>query len=201
MVMVVASRSVGSECLAEAGSVACRRSRFKPDGLAEVRAGRHDPGMQLSRYFTLEEMTFSQTAARDGIDNTPNRTHVANLRALCTDVLDPLREAVGLPIQITSGFRAPRLNKAVGGAAGSHHLEGKAADIVCPGLPVKKLFRRVVELGLPFEQLIYEGGRQAVWVHVACVRGSAKREIMTATFPPEGGVTYTRITKAQALAF
>ena len=83
----------------------------------------------LTKSFTLEELVFSQTAAREGIDNTPAAAHVRAMRALCTNVLQPLRDAVGAPLVVSSGYRSPRLNKFVGGSARSQHMEGKAADV------------------------------------------------------------------------
>jgi hypothetical protein len=155
---------------------------------------------KLAPNFTLEEMTFSQAAAREGIANRPGKKQIAALRALCVNVLQPLRDAVQSSITVSSGFRSPRLNKAVGGAPGSQHLEGKAADINCFALSTKALFKRVLEENLPFDQLIYEGGRQAVWVHVSFDRKQQRRQILTATFPESGGVTYTRLTRDEALA-
>lgn len=81
------------------------------------------------KYFTIRELTRSATAARLGIDNTPDDRIVKNLTQLVNTVLDPLREAYGKPIVVTSGYRCPALNRAVGGSRTSQHLYGQAADI------------------------------------------------------------------------
>ena len=156
---------------------------------------------QLSQSFTLQELVFSQTAARDGIDNTASAAQVRALRGLCANILQPLRDSVGKPLVVSSGYRCPRLNRAIGGSATSQHMEGRAADIVCFSLDTKKLFKRVLELKLPFDQLIYEGGRQSIWVHVSFDPDRDRRTIMTATFPEAGGVVYQRMSRRAALKF
>lgn len=81
------------------------------------------------KYFTIAELTKSRTAAAQGIDNAPSPTVIANLNALVDHVLDPLREAWGHPLRVTSGYRCPQLNKAVGGVPRSQHMLGQAADV------------------------------------------------------------------------
>jgi zinc D-Ala-D-Ala carboxypeptidase len=153
----------------------------------------------LTKSFSLEELVFSQTAAREGIDNSPGPAQVRAMRELCTNVLQPLRDAIGVPLIVSSGYRSPRLNRFVGGSVRSQHMEGRAADVVCFSMDTKKLFKRVLELKLPFDQLIYEGGRESVWVHVSFDPKRDRRSIMTATFPEAGGVLYTKISRRAAL--
>lgn len=120
------------------------------------------------KYFTFEELTKSATASRKGIDNTPDESVKRNLTMLVDKILDPLREAWGAPIIVTSGYRCGRLNKAVGGATKSQHLYGQAADIrTVSDKPAdnKKLFDLIRELKLPYDQLIDEYGYN--WVHVS----------------------------------
>ena len=81
------------------------------------------------KYFKKEEFTQSATAVLLGIDNTPSKEHVANLERLVAHVLDPVREAWGSPIIVSSGYRCPELNARVGGVKTSYHLHGMAADI------------------------------------------------------------------------
>ena len=81
------------------------------------------------KYFSIQELTKSATAVRKGIKNDPSIQVCKALTALIENVLDPLREAYGKPIIVTSGYRCEKLNKAVGGAASSQHVKGEAADI------------------------------------------------------------------------
>lgn len=128
--------------------------------------------MQISKNFSLEELTFSTTAARRGINNTPDAKVTERLTRLCKDVLQPLREAYGAPIVVSSGYRCPALNKAVGGANTSQHLSGEAADIrAISDLPAdnKRLFdcaKRLVDSGkIKVGQLIDE--YEYNWVHIS----------------------------------
>ena len=157
--------------------------------------------MTLSRFFTLTEMTHSDTAVREGIANRPGAAEADGLRALCTAVLDPLREAVGRPIKVNSGYRGPALNRRIGGAPNSQHARGLAADIQSPGTAVLELFKRVIQLGLPFDQLIYEArDARTKWVHVSHNPGANRGEIRVAEFAPNGRPTgYPRVTVEQAL--
>lgn len=120
------------------------------------------------KYFTLKELTKSDTAKRNKIDNTPNTQEKCNLVELVDNILDPLREAYGKPIIITSGFRCEALNKLVGGSKTSHHRTGQAADIRTVEDTIeenKKLFQLIQDLNLPFDQLIDEYNYD--WVHVS----------------------------------
>jgi len=119
-------------------------------------------------YFTIEELTHSNIAARRGIDNTPNEDHRKNLQRLIELVLDPLREEVDKPIIVSSGYRCPELNKAVGGSSTSQHMQGLAADISCHRIPVGELWDTAVRMSKNDEiwadQIILEYGR---WVHIS----------------------------------
>lgn len=120
------------------------------------------------KYFTLKELTRSVTAKNKGIDNTPGEVEKNNLIALVENVLDPLREAWGQPIIITSGYRCPALNRAVGGSATSQHVKGEAADIRTVSDTVednKALYELIKILNLPIDQCINEYGYD--WIHVS----------------------------------
>ena len=124
--------------------------------------------MKLTEHFTLSEFVRSETADRKHIDTTPTTEAVDNLRALCRDVLEPARLAFGAPIYITSGYRCPALNKAVGGKPTSQHLRGEAADLQVRGVDnLRKLYRLIKDHGV-FDQLLYESNKAGVrWIHVS----------------------------------
>lgn len=120
------------------------------------------------KYFTIRELTRSVTASNKGIDNTPDETVKGNLAALVEKILDPLRERWGAPIIVSSGYRCPKLNRAVGGAKTSQHMKGQAVDIRTVSDTVednKKLFNLIIKMGLPFDQLINEYNYN--WIHVS----------------------------------
>ena len=131
------------------------------------------------KYFTIQELTISNTAQRKCIDNTPDQKAAAALTALVTNVLDPLREAWGRPIVVNSGYRCPKLNRAVGGVARSQHTKGEAADIRTLSnrrWENEQLFKLIVQLKLPFDQLIDEYNYD--WVHVSFVEGKNRRQVL-----------------------
>lgn len=125
-----------------------------------------DLNMRLSPHFTLLEMVRSATAMRLGIDNTPGDMVVDELRLLCREIMEPLRHIIGVPIVVTSGYRCPQLNMAIGGAARSQHMLGQACDWEVPGVSNRKLMDRIIRSGLPYDQLIYEFGEDG-WIHIS----------------------------------
>ena len=122
--------------------------------------------MKLTQNFTLNELVYSETATSHNIDNRPSVPVISNLQALCTNVLQPLRDALGCPIVITSGFRCAELNKRIGGAANSQHLYGQAADLVVPQKDLKEVFN-YIKTKLPYDQLLYEYNQTERWLHVS----------------------------------
>jgi uncharacterized protein YcbK (DUF882 family) len=120
--------------------------------------------MQLSPHFSLAELTISQAASRRGIKNVPNAAALASLKALCINVLEPIRAHFDRPVIISSGYRAPAVNKAVGGSTTSAHCFGQAADFTVPGVSNFELCGWI-ERNLNYDQLIYEFGESG-WVHV-----------------------------------
>lgn len=119
--------------------------------------------MNLSPNFTLAEMTRSEAAARRGIDNTPPPQLIENLRQLCVHVLEPVRAHFGRPVIVTSGFRSPAVNSAIGGSGTSQHSQGEAADFTVHGFSNIEVCRWM-EANLTYDQLIYEFGESG-WVH------------------------------------
>ncbi len=125
--------------------------------------------MQLTQHFTLEEFTRSGKAAELGLDNTPPPELLPRL-ILTAELLERIRATLGVPVTVTSGYRSPKVNLAVGSSSGSDHPHGYAADIVAPafGTPyevARALAPLVSTLGIG--QIILEGIKGKRWVHVS----------------------------------
>lgn len=124
---------------------------------------------KLTRHFTLEELTRSATADRLGLANWPTVDDLKRLQATA-DMLQRIRDTLGSAVVVTSGYRAPAVNKAVGGVTSSDHARGQAADIVVPGYgtpyQVAKALAPLVSV-LGIGQLILEGVKGKQWVHVS----------------------------------
>jgi len=128
--------------------------------------------MKLTRNFTLEELTRSDTAVRKNIDNTPNAKAMENITEIAKTVLQPIRSAWGKPIVVISGFRCYRLNRAMGGAKYSDHRYGAAVDIhTLTNYPKdnEKLFNLILKMAgegkIACRQIIDEYGYQ--WIHLS----------------------------------
>lgn len=122
--------------------------------------------MRMSKNFSLVELVHSDTAKARGIDNSLPPYLMRNAKALVERV-QMIRDALGVPIAISSGYRCPELNKAVGGKPTSQHQLGLAADIHAKGYSAQELFNKIKTLKIPFDQLILEkvGGKE--WVHIS----------------------------------
>lgn len=129
--------------------------------------------MYLSPHFTLEEMLFSQTASRLGIDNTPPAEALDNLRLLAAG-LEQVRTLLGRPILISSGYRSPALNEAVGGSLSSAHILGLAVDFTSPPSQPLAVCKQIEASLIAFDQLIYEHE----WVHFA-IGPQRRRQVLT----------------------
>ena len=143
------------------------------------------------KYFNLSELSASATAERLAIDNTPPRAAQRMLTILVEQLLDPIRRRYGAPIIVTSGYRCPALNTAVGGVANSHHIVGCAADIV-GGLPPppptgggdlppnRYLYEIIVQMqregAIRFTQLIAE--KDYRWLHISYVPGMLRNQVI-----------------------
>lgn len=145
--------------------------------------------MKLTSHFTLDEMLVSQTAARRGITNIPTPDVVEELRRLCELILQPLRDSLDRPVLVSSGYRSPELNRAVGGAKNSCHMFGRAADISVPGMTVYGVCHRIVSLHLPFRQCIDEFN---AWVHVSIepTGQPPRQQMLTARRAANGRTVY-----------
>ncbi|WP_461632737.1 D-Ala-D-Ala carboxypeptidase family metallohydrolase [Labilibaculum euxinus] len=129
--------------------------------------------MKLSENFTLKELTV--TSIR--LANVPNTDQVENLKQLVKKILQPLRDAYGMPIKITSGFRSLAVNTKIGGSSSSQHTKGQAADFVCRDNA--KAFR-IIRDSLLFDQLIWEKGddMEPEWVHVSFKEFGNRRQVL-----------------------
>jgi zinc D-Ala-D-Ala carboxypeptidase len=118
----------------------------------------------MTPHFTLDELTASETAERNGWDNTPNEQELANLQRLA-EFLEDIKEALGgKPIMVNSAFRSKQVNDAVGSKDSSQHRVGCAVDIRVPGLTPDQVVRAIIASGLPYDQVIREFDR---WTHVS----------------------------------
>ena len=133
----------------------------------------------LTKNFSLEEMYRSDTARRCGIDNKPQTEEVVeNLRALCLEVLQPLRDHLGKPVVVSSGYRCKDLNRNVGGVENSQHLKGEAADIKVRDREELIDVMRYIMDETDFDQLIREKSGSTEWVHVSHKRNGNNRRLV-----------------------
>jgi hypothetical protein len=150
---------------------------------------------RVSPNITLAEAIKSQTAQRKNIDNTPTPEHFANMQLLATKVFEPLRAHFNTPIAISSFYRSPKLNKAIGGAANSQHCTGEAMDIdadIFGKINNKQIFD-YIRLNLDFDQLIWEfdnpdGTPQ--WLNVSYKRSGNRKQILKAKKNQRGQTIY-----------
>jgi zinc D-Ala-D-Ala carboxypeptidase len=120
--------------------------------------------VNLSPHFTLEELTRSEVAARNGWDNTPKQEEIANLQRLAY-LLEKVKEAVGgKPVMINSGFRSKQVNDSVGSKDSSQHRIGCAADIRVPGMTPKQVVDACITASVLFDQIILEFD---AWTHIS----------------------------------
>jgi len=138
---------------------------------------------QLSKYFALSEMTVSQSAARRGLKNIPFGKQLDNLRSTA-EKMDAIREMLGHPVLVSSGYRNAEVNALVGGSKTSAHMQGLAVDFTCPGygspLAVAKA---VLAMGIEFDQLIHEFGS---WVHIGFAEPGKPSRRQTLTINKRG---------------
>ena len=142
----------------------------------------YNPEMQLSPNFQLKEFIESPTADALKIDNRPDWEVVINLRNLCREVLQPLRDYAQQPIHVNSGYRCEALNEAVHGVGNSQHLYGQAADVHIPDVNTGRKWYEFLVNHTDFDQVLFEYRRNgARWLHVSCRRN--RRENRHQAFP------------------
>jgi putative chitinase len=152
--------------------------------------------MQLTEHFKLEEMTVSPTAKKLGLSNTPTAEHIENMRYCCEKILEPVRAKFG-PVTINSSYRAPAVNKAVGGSKTSQHVNGQAIDFEVKGVDNKTVADWVAD-NLEFDQVILEfysaGDKNSGWVHASIKKeGGNRKQRMIATKSKAGGTVYKQV--------
>jgi zinc D-Ala-D-Ala carboxypeptidase len=140
--------------------------------------------MNLTKNFSLHELTKSETALRKGMPNDPLDKELGNLITLAEEVLQPIRDHYGVGVKVNSGYRSPDVNAAVGGSRTSDHCNGMAADIEIAGVANAALAEYIKD-NLKFTQLILEfytpGIPDSGWVHVSYDENNLKCQTLTAT--------------------
>lgn len=156
--------------------------------------------MKLSKYVSIGEVTYSDTAKRKGIDNTPTAEHLENLKVICTEVFDKVREHFAVPLYISSGYRGKELNAAIKGSASSDHCKGRALDLDQDyrgnGVTNRQVFDYIKD-NLEYDQLIAEGSNgkgDLLWVHVGYRKGENRNQTLIAVFK-NGKATYLPYTE------
>lgn len=147
----------------------------------------------LSQHFSRKEFEHSDTATRLRLGNVMGAVELAAARALCVQILEPIRAHYRLPVTLNSGYRSPAVNKAVGSGPGSQHVRGEAADIEIAGVSNADLALWIKASTLDFDQLILEAYRPGLagsgWVHVSrSSRGRQRRMCLTMTLGSHGAV-------------
>ena len=146
--------------------------------------------MRLSKNFTLSEVTRSNTAKRLGIDNTPKNQHLKNMQRLITNLIQPMRDSLG-PIRITSGYRSPELNRAIGGSKKSQHSKAEAVDIQFWSegqMNNRILYDWVLKSNIEFDQMINEFN--FAWIHISLKQKNNRKEVLEAYKDKDGDTAY-----------
>lgn len=137
------------------------------------------PNRRLTRTVNLEDFILSETAHRKGIDNWPQDAQIEqNLLELATHILEPVGQHFDTRPMVSSGYRCPALNAAVGGAENSQHVTGQAVDFQVPGMPELVVAQWMAQ-HLDFDQLLLErlerNGEKIAWIHCSYVSAVANR--------------------------
>jgi len=143
--------------------------------------------MRISKHLDLVEVTRSESAKRNGINNQPTPEHLENFKKLAENIFEPIRNYFGVPIHVSSGYRSKALNTAIGGSLTSQHCTGEAIDIDMDGSSsdvTNKMVFDYIKDNLNFDQLIFEFGTKDApdWVHVSFEsNGKQRKQILRAT--------------------
>ncbi len=146
--------------------------------------------MRLSKNFVLSELTRSNTATRLGIINEPTKKHLPNMQMVVTNLLQPMRNALG-PIRVTSGYRSKALNRAIGGSSKSQHCKGQACDLqIWKGGQMcnKEIYDWVLKSGIEFDQMINEF--DYAWIHISLKEKDNRKEVLEAYKDKDGDTAY-----------
>ena len=150
--------------------------------------------MNLSRNFSLLELTKSDTAVRKGIDNNPNSDQIEKLKLLCENILQPVRDPFGR-VKVTSGYRSPELCVAIGSSVNSQHAKAEAADFECPGIDNAEL-ADWIQKELSYDQLILEyytpGEPNSGWIHCSWIAEQPRASFLHA-YREDGRTKYKPI--------
>jgi hypothetical protein len=146
--------------------------------------------MRLSKNFVLSEITRSNTAKRLNIDNVPNKKHLCSMQILITNLIQPMRDALG-PIRISSGYRSPALNRAISGSVKSQHCKGEALDLqfwkdgeMCN----EEIYNWVIKEGIEFDQMINEFDFS--WIHISLKEDKNRKQVLEAYKDEDGDTKY-----------
>ena len=146
--------------------------------------------MRLSKNFVLSEITRSNTARRKGISNEPEKEHLANLQTIITELIQPMRDAIG-PVRISSGYRSPKRNRAIGGSSSSQHCKGQALDLQFwkdGEMNNQVIYDWVLNSGLEFDQMINEF--DYAWIHISFKSGKNRKQVLEAYKNDQGKTAY-----------
>ena len=146
--------------------------------------------MRLSKNFVLSEITHSNTAKRLGIKNEPTKDHLKNLQLLVRGVVQPVRDGIG-PIRVSSGYRNPELNRAIGGSRKSQHCKGEALDIQfweMGQMNNKAIYDWVLQSGIEFDQMINEF--DFAWIHISLKSEDNRKQVLEAYKDEDGDTKY-----------
>jgi len=151
--------------------------------------------MNLTKNFSLNELTKSQTAERKGIDNTPSTEHQENLKRLCETILQPIRDHFGQVVSVSSGYRSVELCTAIGSKTTSQHAKGEAADFEIFGVSNKELADWIDE-NLDYDQLILEywnkSDPNSGWIHCSFTLNGNRKQYLRA-YKENGSTKYEPI--------